>query len=195
MLVRGVHAIPVTADPLPFWNRTRSPVARGPRDRHLPELEGRGALRARRLRIGHLFLSTLVGHQLSRPARSKAERWSLLDETFLDPDCRSLRCLIRQPKNGLSREILEAAGLGLEPRLPDSESGVLPLDDPAKGFSKCSDGVRRDFRPRGGRPARGFSRPRCRYARRPRRTARGPTRAASPGAANRSGRCRSSCSS
>jgi hypothetical protein len=25
----------------------------------------------------------------------------------------------------------EAAGLGLEPRLPDSESGVLPLDDPA----------------------------------------------------------------
>ena len=26
---------------------------------------------------------------------------------------------------------LRAAGLGLEPRLPDSESGVLPLDDPA----------------------------------------------------------------
>ena len=27
----------------------------------------------------------------------------------------------------------EAAGQGLEPRLPDPESGVLPLDDPAKG--------------------------------------------------------------
>src|SRR5881628_3761961 len=36
----------------------------------------------------------------------------------------------------------KAAGLGLEPRLPDSESGVLPLDDPA-GRLDCS-GARRD---------------------------------------------------
>ena len=31
----------------------------------------------------------------------------------------------------------EAAGLGLEPRLPDPESGVLPLDDPAAPYN-CS---------------------------------------------------------
>lgn len=31
-----------------------------------------------------------------------------------------------------------AAGLGLEPRLPDPESGVLPLDDPAiSSFLAC----------------------------------------------------------
>ena len=33
-----------------------------------------------------------------------------------------------------------AAGLGLEPRLPDPESGVLPLDDPAKR-GHCSRGA------------------------------------------------------
>ena len=36
-----------------------------------------------------------------------------------------------------------AAGLGLEPRLPDPESGVLPLDDPA-GRRQCSRGGPRD---------------------------------------------------
>lgn len=35
-----------------------------------------------------------------------------------------------------------AAGLGLEPRLPDPESGVLPLDDPAKVIQKCQSIIR-----------------------------------------------------
>src|SRR3954468_24919869 len=38
----------------------------------------------------------------------------------------------------------EAAGQGLEPRLPDPESGVLPLDDPATG-RHCT-GVSSDLR-------------------------------------------------
>src|SRR6185437_8268745 len=37
----------------------------------------------------------------------------------------------------------EAAGQGLEPRLPDPESGVLPLDDPAKASGGYQRGIRR----------------------------------------------------
>src|SRR5436190_23799538 len=52
---------------------------------------------------------------------------------------------VRQPggspaektKGPLLRAFPTAAGLGLEPRLPDPESGVLPLDDPA-GRRHCS---------------------------------------------------------
>src|SRR5207253_11466482 len=36
-------------------------------------------------------------------------------------------------KNPLERGFSEAAGQGFEPQLPDPESGVLPLDDPATG--------------------------------------------------------------
>src|SRR3954454_22815117 len=37
------------------------------------------------------------------------------------------------PHKGIHRaKSQRAAGLGLEPRLPDPESGVLPLDDPAR---------------------------------------------------------------
>ena len=88
---------------------------------------------------------------------------------------------------------LGAAGQGFEPQLPDPESGVLPLDDPAT--------VRRPIvadrfvRRRACRPARGSSRPRCRCARSPRRTARDPTRAALPSATRPPGRGRTSCSS
>lgn len=36
------------------------------------------------------------------------------------------------PGKGRPEPILLAPGLGFEPRLPDPESGVLPLDDPGK---------------------------------------------------------------
>jgi hypothetical protein len=41
------------------------------------------------------------------------------------------RVLAPEEKIRRFQRVLEAAGLGLEPRLPDPESGVLPLDDPA----------------------------------------------------------------
>ena len=37
-----------------------------------------------------------------------------------------------------SRGVSEAAGQGLEPQLPEPESGVLPLDDPAGRRADCS---------------------------------------------------------
>ena len=43
----------------------------------------------------------------------------------------------RKTKALLLQGFRKAAGLGLEPRLPDPESGVLPLDDPARG-GHCS---------------------------------------------------------
>src|SRR5580765_6683015 len=39
---------------------------------------------------------------------------------------------MRHEKAPISGAFAKAAGLGLEPRLPDPESGVLPLDDPAR---------------------------------------------------------------
>ena len=75
----------------------------------------------------------------------------------------------------------EAAGQGFEPQLPGPEPGVLPLDDPA-----TADGVYRVAtelsarRSRAGTRERGAFPPPCRCARRPRRTARGRSRGASP---------------
>ena len=53
---------------------------------------------------------------------------------------RSSRCLSRQQKSRCFQRLLEAAGQGFEPQLPDPESGVLPLDDPATGRRHCSRG-------------------------------------------------------
>src|SRR6266480_43336 len=47
----------------------------------------------------------------------------------------------RVEKPGVLQRVLEAAGLGFEPRLPGPEPGVLPLDDPATG-SDSSGGSR-----------------------------------------------------
>ena len=41
---------------------------------------------------------------------------------------------VRSAKARFASGLSEAAGQGLEPRLPDPESGVLPLDDPATGW-------------------------------------------------------------
>src|SRR5262245_4054455 len=73
----------------------------------------------------------------------------------------------------------EAAGQGLEPQLPEPESGVLPLDDPA-GRDRLYPGRTRAVRSRAGTRGRAASRRRCRYARSPRHGARAPTRGASP---------------
>src|SRR3954471_21431350 len=55
------------------------------------------------------------------------------------------------------RAFCEAAGQGLEPRLPDPESGVLPLDDPATGSAayqrRSSARPRRTLEPEAGEQA------------------------------------------
>ena len=66
MLIGGVHAVAVRAHPLALRHRPRRPVAGRPGNRHLTELQGRGALRARRLQVRHEFSSTV--DRLGRPA-------------------------------------------------------------------------------------------------------------------------------
>ena len=46
---------------------------------------------------------------------------------------RSIPLQARQQKSRCFQRLPEAAGQGFEPQLPDPESGVLPLDDPATG--------------------------------------------------------------
>ena len=58
-----------------------------------------------------------------------------------------------ETKAPLRRGFSLAAGQGFEPQLPDPESGVLPLDDPATGRRQCSRG-RRGAMPRSGRRPR-----------------------------------------
>src|SRR5207245_1817111 len=53
----------------------------------------------------------------------------------------------------------ETAGQGFEPQLPDSESGVLPLDDPARIGAQCSRALARSCeRKRPAQPAKTGSR-------------------------------------
>ena len=56
-----------------------------------------------------------------------ARRLFLLHERF------ELHAAIETGRGPRVARLCEAAGQGLEPRLPDPESGVLPLDDPATG--------------------------------------------------------------
>src|SRR5689334_8977791 len=56
MLIGRVHAVLVATNPLPLRHGTGRAVARRPRDRHLAELERRGALRTRRCRVRHVSL-------------------------------------------------------------------------------------------------------------------------------------------
>jgi len=66
VLIGGVHAVAVRAHPLALRHRPRRPVPGRPGDCHLTELQGRGALRARRLQVRHEFSSTV--DRLGRPA-------------------------------------------------------------------------------------------------------------------------------
>ena len=112
----------------------------------------------------------------SEPSRRGTGVASVAYETFKRP-ARSLSCAAtaRRPVRGVS----EAAGQGLEPQLPEPESGVLPLDDPA-GLGRIVPGSVARLRSRGGTRGRGASRRRCRCARSPRRGARAPSLGASP---------------
>src|SRR4051794_32867010 len=94
------------------------------------------------------------------------------------------------------RRLRKAAGQGLEPQLPVPETGVLPLDDPARaGGIVAASSSAVGPTSRAGRSGRGASPPRCRCARPPRRTAPAPSRAASPSGGRPPGRSRGGCSS
>jgi hypothetical protein len=80
-------------------------------------------------------------HGCTSPRRPNGHKWAL------EPLRRFSRRQFRQQKTPPERGFSETAGQGFEPQLPDPESGVLPLDDPATVGAHCSRGTGKRRRP------------------------------------------------
>ena len=106
--------------------RAHAPIARALRsDLHLGD-RAHGAGRKRAVRVSR------CGHRSERGTNSGSVPYKILEFTVTivvnrnNSSC--ARAWKRPPRGGRCRR---AAGQGLEPQLPEPESGVLPLDDPA----------------------------------------------------------------
>ena len=115
--------------------RAHAPIARALRsDLHLGD-RAHGAGRKRAVRVSR------CGHRSEPGTNAGADPYKILEFTVTIVVHRNNNCAPENgtaPSRGPSRR---AAGQGLEPQLPEPESGVLPLDDPAglarDGSNRC----------------------------------------------------------